>query len=107
MCDHRAFVVYGLQVSPPFPATGAPSQNHWNDVHFVLWVTATQLLFVFFENMYLSAGVLFPVVFLVLARVLAKFPCSSRRLWGILGCVHRRFPSPVILQCSEIKLYLV
>ena len=25
MCGHRAFVVYGLQVSPRFPATGAPS----------------------------------------------------------------------------------
>ena len=25
MCDHRAFVVYGLQVSPRFSALGAPS----------------------------------------------------------------------------------
>ena len=73
-------------------------------MHFVLWVTAPQLLVVFFENMFLSAGVLFPVVFLVPARVLAKLLCSSRRLWGIFGCVHRRFPSLVILQCSEFLL---
>ena len=106
--DHRAFVVYGLQVPPRFSATGTPppvSANPWNVVHFVLWVTATQLLVVFFENMYLSAEELFPVVFHVLARVLAKFPCSPRRLWGILGCVHRRCPSPVILQCSEFLVH--
>ena len=86
------------------------SANPWNDWHFVLWVTATQLLFVFFENMYLSAGVLFPVVFLVLARVLANFSVrrvDSGAFWGILGCVHYRFPSLVILQCSEFLVNLV
>ena len=85
----------------------AVSPNPWNDVHFVLRVTATQPLIVFFENMFLSAAELFLVVFLVPARVLATLPCSSRRLCGILGCVHRRFPSLVILQRFEILLIVL
>ena len=76
------------------------SANPWNVVHFVLWVTATQFLIVFFENMFFSAGELFPVVFLVLARVLAKNSCSCVDSGTSSACVLRRFPSLVILQCS-------
>ena len=71
-------------------------------MYYVSWVTATKFLFESLESMYLSLGELFPVVFLVPARVLARLPCWSRRLWGILACVHRRFPSLVVLLCSEI-----
>ena len=77
--------------------SAAVSANPWNVVHFVLWVTATQFLFFFLrtcsfqlENCSVS-----------LLACWQDFPCSLHRLWGFLGCVHRRFPSPVILQCSE------
>ena len=105
VCDHRAFC--GLWFASVSIFLGSwyavsVSAGPWNVVYYVLWVTATKFLFVSLESIYLSLGELFPVVFLVPARVLARLPCSSRRLWDILGCVHLRLPSLVGLLCSEI-----
>ena len=107
--NHRALVVYGLQVSPRFTAI-APSLYRR-----ILGMLCTTFCgspprcswLCFSRTCSFLAGELFAVVFRVPARVLAKLPCSSRRHWGILGCVHRRFPSLVILQCSEIRLIVL
>ena len=83
------------------------SASPWNVVHYVFWVTTAKLLFVFLEIKNLPVGELFPVVFFVPARVLARLSCSFRRLWGFLGCVRRGCCSHAILQCFEILLVVL
>ena len=65
--------------------SAAVSANPRNVVRFVLWVTATQFLIVFFENVFLSVGVLFPVVFLVLGSRVGKISMFATSTLGLLA----------------------
>ena len=103
-------MVYGLQVSPRFPAPGAPSLCR----RILLGLMCTSFCgspqrsscLCFLRTCTFSWSIVSCGVPCSGLRV-GKLFCSSRRLWGILGCVHRRFPSLVILQCSEILLIVL